>query len=101
MGSGVHDSYTFHCGLVGYFTSPGIDPADRRDRRNTLAKRGKRNCQSSEAKSFFTVGQTYITLVITNARACSRVRVYDCICTFVGAFVYVRACVRESVRACM
>ena len=22
---GVHDSYTFQCGLVGYFTSPGID----------------------------------------------------------------------------
>ena len=25
MGGGVHDSYTFQCGLVGYFTSPGID----------------------------------------------------------------------------
>ena len=24
-GSGVHDSYTFQCGLVGYFISPGID----------------------------------------------------------------------------
>ena len=23
---GVHDSYTFQCGLVGYFTSPGIVP---------------------------------------------------------------------------
>ena len=22
---GVHDSYTFQCGLVGSFTSPGID----------------------------------------------------------------------------
>ena len=22
---GVHDSYTFQCRLVGYFTSPGID----------------------------------------------------------------------------
>ena len=22
---GVHDSYTFQCGLVGYLTSPGID----------------------------------------------------------------------------
>ena len=29
---GVHDSYTFKCGLVGYFTSPGMTP-DRRDRR--------------------------------------------------------------------
>ena len=25
MGGGVHDSYTFQCGLVGSFTSPGID----------------------------------------------------------------------------
>ena len=25
VGGGVHDSYTFQCGLVGYFTSPGID----------------------------------------------------------------------------
>ena len=25
VGGGVHDSYTFPCGLVGYFTSPGID----------------------------------------------------------------------------
>ena len=25
MGGGVHDSYTFQCGLVGYFTSSGID----------------------------------------------------------------------------
>ena len=24
MGGGVHDSYTFQCGLVGSFTSPGI-----------------------------------------------------------------------------
>ena len=24
VGGGVHDSYTFQCGLVGYFTSPGI-----------------------------------------------------------------------------
>ena len=24
-GGGVHDSYTFQCGLVGSFTSPGID----------------------------------------------------------------------------
>ena len=23
-GGGVHDSYTFQCGLVGYFTSPGV-----------------------------------------------------------------------------
>ena len=32
VGGGVHDSYTLQCGLVGYFTSPGID-TDRRDRR--------------------------------------------------------------------
>ena len=25
VGGGVHDSYTFQCGLVGYFTSPVID----------------------------------------------------------------------------
>ena len=25
VGGGVHDSYTLQCGLVGYFTSPGID----------------------------------------------------------------------------
>ena len=25
VGGGVHDSYTFQCGRVGYFTSPGID----------------------------------------------------------------------------
>ena len=25
VGGGVHDSYTFQCGLVGSFTSPGID----------------------------------------------------------------------------
>ena len=25
VGGGVHDSYTFQCGLVEYFTSPGID----------------------------------------------------------------------------
>ena len=25
VGGGVHDSYTFRCGLVGSFTSPGID----------------------------------------------------------------------------
>ena len=25
LGCGVHGSYTFQCGLVGYFTSPGID----------------------------------------------------------------------------
>ena len=25
LGGGVHDSYTFQCGLVGSFTSPGID----------------------------------------------------------------------------
>ena len=25
VGGGVHDSYTFQCGLVGYFTSSGID----------------------------------------------------------------------------
>ena len=25
VSSGVHDSYTFQCGLVGSFTSPGID----------------------------------------------------------------------------
>ena len=25
VGGGVHDSYTFPCGLVGSFTSPGID----------------------------------------------------------------------------
>ena len=24
VGGGVHDSYTFQCGLVDYFTSPGI-----------------------------------------------------------------------------
>ena len=24
VGGGVHDSYTFQCGLVGYFSSPGI-----------------------------------------------------------------------------
>ena len=30
MGGGVHNSYTFQCGLVGSFTSPGIDTrADR------------------------------------------------------------------------
>ena len=33
VGGGVHDSYTFQCGLVGSFTSPGIDTRDRRDRR--------------------------------------------------------------------
>ena len=25
VGGGVHDSYTFQCGLVGSFTPPGID----------------------------------------------------------------------------
>ena len=25
VGGGVHDRYTFQCGLVSYFTSPGID----------------------------------------------------------------------------
>ena len=25
VGGGAHDSYTFQCGLVGSFTSPGID----------------------------------------------------------------------------
>ena len=25
VGGGVHDSYTFQCGLGGSFTSPGID----------------------------------------------------------------------------
>ena len=25
VGGGVHDSYTFQCGLVGSFTSPGLD----------------------------------------------------------------------------
>ena len=25
VGGGVHDSNTFQCGLVGYFTYPGID----------------------------------------------------------------------------
>ena len=25
VGGGVHDSYTFQCGLVGSFTSPDID----------------------------------------------------------------------------
>ena len=25
VGRGVHDSYAFQCGLVGSFTSPGID----------------------------------------------------------------------------
>ena len=25
VGGGVHDSYTFQCGQVGSFTSPGID----------------------------------------------------------------------------
>ena len=25
VGGGVHDSYTFQCGLMGSFTSPGID----------------------------------------------------------------------------
>ena len=25
VGGEVHDSYTFQCGLVGSFTSPGID----------------------------------------------------------------------------
>ena len=25
VGGGVHDSYTLQCGLVGSFTSPGID----------------------------------------------------------------------------
>ena len=25
VGGGDHDSYTFQCGLVGYFSSPGID----------------------------------------------------------------------------
>ena len=29
MGGGVHDSYTFQCGLVEYFTSPGIDTSSR------------------------------------------------------------------------
>ena len=31
MGGGVHDSYTFQCGLVGFLTSPDIDTI--RDRR--------------------------------------------------------------------
>ena len=60
MGGGVHDSYTFQCGLVGSFTSPGIDT--RRDQRllkshpKDTGKRGKRNCQSSEEKSFYQSG---------------------------------------------
>ena len=29
---GVHDCYTFQCGLVGSFASPGIDTRYRRDR---------------------------------------------------------------------
>ena len=33
VGGGVHYSYTFQCGLVGSFTSPGIDTIYRRDRR--------------------------------------------------------------------
>ena len=36
MGGGVHDNYTFQCGLVGSFTSPGIAP-DRRDQRLVLS----------------------------------------------------------------
>ena len=67
MGGGVHDSYTFQCGLVGSFTSPGIQTPDRRDHqllvshpKDTGKKKGrpnpKRNCQSSEAKVFTEVG---------------------------------------------
>ena len=34
VGGGVHDSYTFQCELVGYFTSPGLAwTPDRMDRR--------------------------------------------------------------------
>ena len=33
VGGVVHDSYTFQCGLVESFTSPGIVTPDRRDRR--------------------------------------------------------------------
>ena len=29
MGGGVHDNYVFQCGLVGCFTSPGIDTGRR------------------------------------------------------------------------
>ena len=65
VGGGVHDSYTFQCGLVGSFTSPGIDSIRHQIEgtngfycltRKTLAKRGKRNCQSSEEKSFYRSG---------------------------------------------
>ena len=44
MGGGVHDSYIFQCGLVGSFTSPGIDTRQyydqieiRRDQRLLLS----------------------------------------------------------------
>ena len=30
MGGGVHDSYTFQCGLVGSFTSPDNSDIDTR-----------------------------------------------------------------------
>ena len=62
VGGGVHYSYTFQCRLVGYFTSPGIDTRFRRDQRLLLShqkdtgKRGKRNCHSSEKKSFYRSG---------------------------------------------
>ena len=31
VGGGIHDSYTFPCGMVGYFTSPGIDQIEGTD----------------------------------------------------------------------
>ena len=36
MGGGVHDSYTFPCGLVGSFTSPGIDISDQIEGTNSF-----------------------------------------------------------------
>ena len=62
---GVHDSYTFQCGLVGSFTwhRHQIEGTDGFYclLRKTLAKRGKRSCQSSEAKSFTAVGLEHST----------------------------------------
>ena len=59
VGCGVHDSYTFHCqcGLVPGSDSWHSHQVEGTDGlycllRKTLAKRGKWNCQSSEAKSF-------------------------------------------------
>ena len=59
MGGGVHDSYTFQCGLVGYFTSPDIDTrqkgpttfsvsSERHWQRGVygIAKVPKRSCRS-------------------------------------------------------